>query len=59
LKKVKSGGVHAAVLFAGSKPAYDGAQNTLRINGLIVVIGLMSRPLEINTIAFMRGLFRI
>ncbi len=56
---MKSGGVHAAVLFAGSKPAYDGAQNTLRINGLIVVIGLMSRPLEINTIAFMRGLFRI
>jgi D-arabinose 1-dehydrogenase-like Zn-dependent alcohol dehydrogenase len=59
LKKATNGGVHAAVVFAGSKPAYDGAPTILRMNGLIMAIGLMSTPLEINTIAFMRGLFRI
>lgn len=59
LKDATSGGVHAAVVFAGSKPAYDGAPNIVRMNGLIMAIGLMSRPIEINSIAFMRGLFRI
>jgi propanol-preferring alcohol dehydrogenase len=59
LKMATDGGAHAAAVFAGSKPAYDGAPNVLRMNGLIMAIGLMSKPLEINSIAFMRGLFRI
>lgn len=37
----------------------DQIQDVLRMNGLIMAIGLMSRPIEINSIAFMRGLFRI
>ncbi|KAK5019518.1 chaperonin 10-like protein [Cryomyces antarcticus] len=59
LKKATRGGAHAAAVFSAAKPAYDGALNVLRMNGLIMAIGLMSRPLEINSIAFMRGLFRI
>lgn len=59
LKKVTVGGVHAAVVFAGSGPAYNGAPSIVRMNGLIMAIGLMNKPIEINSIAFMRGLFRI
>ncbi|KAI9877857.1 MAG: hypothetical protein M1830_002631 [Pleopsidium flavum] len=59
LKEATGGGVHAAAVFSGSKAAYDGAPDVLRMNGLIMAIGLMSRPLEINSIAFMRGLFRV
>ncbi len=59
LKAVTGGGAHAAAVFSGSKAAYDGAPDVLQMNGLIMAIGLMSRPLEINSMAFMRGLFRI
>ena len=59
IKKATSGGAHAAAVFSAAKPAYDGAPAVLRMGGLIMAIGLMARPIEIDSIAFMRGLFRI
>jgi len=59
LKAATGGGAHTAAVFSESKAAYDGAPDVLRMNGLIMAIELMSRPLKINSIAFMRGLFHI
>ncbi len=59
LKKATGGGAHAAAVFSAAKPAYDGAPAVLRMGGLIMAIGLMAKPIEIDSIAFMRGLFRI
>ena len=59
IKKATSGGAHAAAVFSAAKPAYDGAPAVLRMGGLIMAIGLMGKPIEIDSIAFMRGLFRI
>lgn len=58
-KATGGGGAHAAAVFSAAKPAYDGAPAVLRMGGLIMAIGLMARPIEIDSIAFMRGLFRI
>jgi D-arabinose 1-dehydrogenase-like Zn-dependent alcohol dehydrogenase len=59
IKKATGGGAHAAAVFSAAKPAYDGAPAVLRMGGLIMAIGLMAKPIEIDSIAFMRGLFRI
>lgn len=64
LKSSTNGGAHAAAVFSGSEAAYVGAPDVLRTNGLIMAIGLTAKgltakPLEINSTAFMRGLFRI
>lgn len=59
LKAATGGGAHTAAVFSESKAAYDGAPDVLRMNGLIMAIELMLRPLKINSIAFMRGLFHI
>ena len=59
IKKATFGGAHAAAVFSPAKPAYDSAPGVLRMGGLVMAIGLMAKPIEIDSIAFMRGLFRI
>jgi D-arabinose 1-dehydrogenase-like Zn-dependent alcohol dehydrogenase len=59
IQKATAGGAHAAAVFSAAKLAYDGALAVLRMGSLIMAIGLMAKPIEIDSIAFMRGLFRI
>jgi len=53
------GGCHAAVVFSAAHAAYVGAPKVLRVNGLMMVIGLPNRPIEVNLTQLMLGQYRI
>jgi len=59
LKAATQGGCHAAVVFSSASAAYDGAPQILRVNGLMMVIGLPSKPIQVNTHHLMLGRYRI
>ncbi|KAI9371755.1 chaperonin 10-like protein [Aspergillus egyptiacus] len=49
VKKMTSGGVHAAAVFSGSAAAYKGAPAVIRVGGTLMVIGISNRPMEVST----------
>jgi propanol-preferring alcohol dehydrogenase len=53
------GGCHAAVVFSAAYAAYDGTPQILRVNGLMMIIGLPSKPIQVNTHHLMLGKYRI
>ena len=59
LKKLTKGGCHAAVVFSAAAAAYEGVPSILRVNGLMMIIGLPSRPISVSTHALMLGQYRI
>ncbi|KAF1990403.1 GroES-like protein [Aulographum hederae CBS 113979] len=59
VKKLSNGGCHATAVFSAAKPAYDGAPSVLRLNGLIMIVGLPMDNIEVNTTAMAIGLYRI
>lgn len=46
IKKLTDGGAHAAAVYSNATPAYQSATTTLRVNGLLMVVGLPVKPLE-------------
>ncbi|GAP89283.1 putative alcohol dehydrogenase [Rosellinia necatrix] len=52
-------GVHAAAVFSGANAAFDGAVPLLRTNGLLMVVGIAPRPLQVNSIDLITGRYRI
>lgn len=62
IKKVKDitkGGCHAVVNYTNSKMAYDGAPDLLRINGILMVVGLPQEPLTFNSMFLALRKFRV
>jgi propanol-preferring alcohol dehydrogenase len=59
LKKVTNGGCHAAVVFSAASAAYEGTPPILRVNGLMMIIGLPPKPIQVSTHALMLGQYRI
>jgi D-arabinose 1-dehydrogenase-like Zn-dependent alcohol dehydrogenase len=59
LKGMTKGGAHAAVVFSAAWAAYDGTPQILRVNGLMMVVGLPSKPILVNTHQLMLGQYRI
>jgi propanol-preferring alcohol dehydrogenase len=50
LKKATAGGAHAVAVFSDSNAAYASAPSVLRVNGLLMCVGLPKQPLQINAI---------
>ncbi|KAJ5360454.1 hypothetical protein N7517_009645 [Penicillium concentricum] len=54
-----SGGAHAAVVLSASNAAYQSAPSVLRINGILMVIGIPRENLSINALDVLLGKYRI
>lgn len=48
IKQITSGGCHAVVNFTNSGPSYEKAPEVLRINGVLMVVGLPQDGLHFN-----------
>lgn len=59
LRKATDGGAHAASVFSAAQPAYDSATQILQPNGVLMVIGLPSKPIGFDSFQLMRQLYRI
>lgn len=49
IKKLTSGGCHATAVFSASNAAYASAPKLLRVNGLLMVVGIAKEPLQVST----------
>jgi D-arabinose 1-dehydrogenase-like Zn-dependent alcohol dehydrogenase len=59
LKKVTGGGAHAAAVFSNVQAAYAGAPAILRLGGLMMIIGITGKPIEVFTMDMTLGRYRI
>lgn len=59
VKKITGKGAHAAAVFAGSNPAYATAPDVLRTGGLLMVIGIAPKDLQVSTFDLTTGRYRI
>lgn len=59
IKEITDGGCHAAVNYTASKPAYDATPILLRTGGIMMIVGIPQKPLEINALEVALGKYRI
>lgn len=59
VRKATNGGADAAVVFSAAQAAYDSATKTLKIGGILMVVGLPPKPLQFSALDLMRGLYQI
>jgi len=59
IKDLTKGGVHAASVFSNAPIAYANAPKLIRVGGLLMIIGIASKPLEISTFDMAIGSYRI
>ena len=60
VKKATDGkGADAAVVFSAAQAAYDSATKTLKIGGILMVIGLPAKPIGFNALDLMKKLYQI
>ena len=59
LKKVTDGGVHAACVFSNANPAYMGAIASLRVGGILQVVGIAKDPLPLSALDICMRKYRI
>ncbi|CAI7565800.1 unnamed protein product [Penicillium bialowiezense] len=55
----KTNGAHAAVVLSASNIAYQNAPSVLRINGILMVIGIPKENLSVNALDILLGKYRI
>jgi alcohol dehydrogenase, propanol-preferring len=49
IKQLSDGGFHAAAVFSASNIAYSSAPSLLRVNGILMVVGIAKEPLQVST----------
>ena len=59
IRKATNGGADAAVVFSAAQAAYDSATKTLKIGGILMVIGLPSKPIQFGALDLMKKLYQI
>ncbi|KAK5172161.1 uncharacterized protein LTR77_003799 [Saxophila tyrrhenica] len=59
IRKTTNGGADAAVVFSAAQAAYDTASKVLKIGGILMVVGLPSRPIQFGALDLMRKLYQI
>ncbi|KAJ5753583.1 uncharacterized protein N7511_007736 [Penicillium nucicola] len=59
ISRLTGGGAHAAVVLSASNAAYGSAPNVLRINGILMVIGIPKDNLSVNALDILLGKYRI
>jgi propanol-preferring alcohol dehydrogenase len=59
LKSATCGGADAVAVYTGSSRAYSEAHKVLRVNGLLMLIGIPAEPLQVSVIDLCNGKYRI
>lgn len=59
VKRITGKGAHAAAVFSGANAAYASAIELLRTNGLLMVIGIAAKDLQVSTFDLTTGRYRI
>lgn len=59
VKEITNGGAHAAVNFTNSKRAYDATPPLLRVNGIMMVVGIPNEPLSFTAMDVAMNKYRI
>lgn len=59
VKKITGKGAHAAAVFSGASAAYATAPDLLRTGGLLMVIGIAPKDLQVSTFDLTTGRYRI
>lgn len=59
VQKITGKGAHAAAVFSGANAAYASAYELLRIGGLLMVIGIAPKDLQVSTFHLTTGRYRI
>jgi len=59
IKKLSDGGCHAVAVYSAAKVAYDNAPQVLRVNGLLMCVGLPKEDLTVNATSMALGNFRL
>ncbi|KAJ5378263.1 Polyketide synthase enoylreductase [Penicillium cataractarum] len=57
--KEKTGGAHASIVLSASDAAYKTAPDVLRVNGLLMIVGIPKSNLSINALDILLGKYRI
>jgi len=59
VKDITGGGCHAAVNFTASKRAYEATPPLLRVNGIMMVVGIPNEPLAFSALDVAMNKYRI
>ncbi|TID19507.1 alcohol dehydrogenase [Venturia nashicola] len=59
LKRLTNGGTHAVAVFSDADAAYAAAPDVLRVNGVLMVIGIPKSNLSVNPMDLVSGKYRI
>ncbi|OBT74444.1 hypothetical protein VF21_06608 [Pseudogymnoascus sp. 05NY08] len=59
IKEETQGGCHAAIVFSAALAAYEQAPKCLRVNGLMMIVGIPPKNLSINALDILLGRYRI
>ena len=59
VKKLTGKGVHAVTVYSNASPAYVTARSIVRMNGLVMCIGLPENPLEFPAFEVVTNFYRI
>ncbi|KAL3462623.1 chaperonin 10-like protein [Aspergillus heterothallicus] len=59
IKSLTDGGVHAAAVFSGSPAAYKSAPPIIRPGGVLMVVGISPKPLELSSFDLAIGSFGV
>jgi len=59
IRKATNGGADAVVVYSAAQAAYDTATKTLKIGGILMVIGLPSKPIQFSALDLMKKLYQI
>ncbi|KAK1763978.1 chaperonin 10-like protein [Phialemonium atrogriseum] len=59
IKEMTNGGCHATAVYSASNKAYQDAPATLRINGLLMIVGIPKEELSISALDILLGKYRI
>lgn len=59
VKKITGKGAHAAAIFSGAQAAYTSSVDLLRTGGLLMVIGIAPKDLQVSAFDLTTGRYRI
>lgn len=59
IKKLTGSGCHGAAIYSNASPAYASARKILKMNGLLMAIGLPEKPLEFPAFEVVCNFYRI
>jgi len=59
VNELTNGGCHATAVFSASNAAYASAPSILRVNGILMVIGITKEPLQVSTYDLAVASYRI